>query len=178
MRRFFWYTMPFVEYEDLRVCMWSAMGSSGVRWRPSSAMPHEYARPEIPWEKDSGPQFPKFNRADAGCCNLTGFQPIQQTSQTIFWNSLLLQSPKWETHLSGHALAHPGSVAFREQHKRQRHGAKQFPNWAERSSHRNQSIHRCETCHTQGNRLGKQRVQRDRSGVRWNFGRGKFSEFG
>jgi hypothetical protein len=28
--------------------------------------------------------LPKFNRADAGCCNLTGFQPIQQTSQTIF----------------------------------------------------------------------------------------------
>ena len=86
MRRFFWYTMPLVEYEDLWVCMWSAMASSGVRWHPSSAMPHEYARPEIPWEKDSGPQFPKFNRADAGCGNLTGFQPIQQTSQTIFWN--------------------------------------------------------------------------------------------
>ena len=117
MRRFFWYTMPFVEYEDLWVCVWSAMGSSGVRWHPSSAMPHEYARPEIPWEKDSGPQFPKFNRADAGCCSLTGFQPIQQTSQTIFWNPLLLQSPKWETHLSGHALAHPGSIAFQEQHK-------------------------------------------------------------
>ena len=117
MRRFFWYTMPLVEYEDLWVCMWSAMGSSGVRWHPSSAMPHEYARPEIPWEKDSGPQFPKFNRADAGCGNLTGFQPIQQTSQTIFWNPLLLQFPKWETHLSGYALAHPGSIAFQEQHK-------------------------------------------------------------
>ena len=117
MRRFFWYTMPLVEYEDLWVCMWSAMGSSGVRWHPSSAMPHEYARPEIPWEKDSGPQCPKFNRADAGCGILTGFQPIQQTSHTIFWNPLLLQSPKWETHLSGYALAHPGSIAFQEQHK-------------------------------------------------------------
>ena len=93
------------------------MGSSGVRWHPSSAMPHEYARPEIPWEKDSGPQFPKFNRTDAGCGNLTGFQPIQQTSQTIFWNPLLLQSPKWETHLSEYTLAHPGSIAFQEQHK-------------------------------------------------------------
>ena len=117
MRRFFWYTMPLVEYEDLWICMWSAMGSSGVRWHPSSAMPHEYPRPETPWEKDSGPQFPKFNRADAGCGNLTGFQPTQQTSQTIFWNPLLLQSPKWETHLSGYALAHPGSIAFQEQHK-------------------------------------------------------------
>ena len=116
MRRFFWYTMPLVEYEDLWVCMWSAMGSSGVRWHPSSAIPHEYARPEIPWEKD-WPQFPKFNRADAGCGNLTGFQPSQETSQTIFWNPLLLQSSKWETHLSGYALAHPGSIAFQEQHK-------------------------------------------------------------
>ena len=103
-----------------KICeyMWSVMGSSGVRWHPSSAMPHEYARREIPWEKDSGPQFPKFNnRADAGCCSLTGFHPIQQTSHTIFWNPLLLHSPKWETHLSGHALAHPGSIAFQEQHK-------------------------------------------------------------
>ena len=31
MRRFFWYTIPFVEYDDLGVCMWSATGSSGVR---------------------------------------------------------------------------------------------------------------------------------------------------
>ena len=117
LRRFFWYTIPFVEYDDLWVCVWSAMESSGLRWHPSSAMPHEYARPEIPWEKDSGPQFPKFNRAEAGCCNLTGFQPIQQTSQTIFWNPLLLQSSKWEAQLSGHALAHSGSIAFQEQHK-------------------------------------------------------------
>ena len=117
MRWFFWYTMTFVEYEDLWGCMWSAMGSSGVRWHPRSAMSHEYARPEIPWQMDSGPQSPKFNRADAGCCKLTGFQSIQQTSQTIFWNPLLLQSPKWETHLSGHALAHPGWLACQEQHK-------------------------------------------------------------
>ena len=124
MRRFFWYTDGFSGILCLlwstKICeyMWSAMGSSGVRWHSSSAMPHEYARREIPWEKDSGPQFPKFNnRADAGCCSLTGFQPIQQTSHTIVWNPLLLQSPKWETHLSGHALAHPGSIAFQEQHK-------------------------------------------------------------
>ena len=66
LRKFFWCTIPFVEYDDLWVGVWSAMGSSGVRWHPSSAMRHEYARPEIPWEKDSGPQFPKFNRA-SGC---------------------------------------------------------------------------------------------------------------
>ena len=32
--------------------------------------------------------------------------------------------------------------------------------------------------HTQGNRLGKQLIQRDRSGVRWIHGIGNFSEFG
>ena len=37
MRRFFWYTIPFVEYDDLWVCVWSAMESSGVRWHPPSA---------------------------------------------------------------------------------------------------------------------------------------------
>ena len=165
----FWYTIPFVEYDDLWVGVWSAMGSSGVRWHPSSAMPHEYARPEIPWEKEFGPQFPKFNRADAGCCNLTKFQPTQQTSQTIFWSPLLLQSPKWETHLSGHALAHPGCIAFQEQHK--------ASTWCQTISKLSWKvfppqpvIHRCETCHTQGNRLGKQWVQRDRSGVRWIHG--------
>ena len=179
MWKFFWYTIPFVEYDDLWVGVWSAMGSSGVRWHPSSAMPHEYARPEILWEKDSGPQFPKFNRADAGCCNLTEFQSTQQTSQAMFWNPLLLQSPKWETHLSGHALAHPGCIAIQEQHKASTWCQTISKlNWAERSSHRNQSIHRCETCHTQGNRLGKQWVQRDRSGVRWIHGICKFSEFG
>ena len=91
MRRFFWYTMPFVEYEDL----WVYVECDGILWSAviplSSAMPYEYVRREIPWKKDSGPQFPKFNnRADAGCCSLTGFQPIQQTNQTIFWNPLLL----------------------------------------------------------------------------------------
>ena len=66
LRKFLWCTIPFVEYDDLWVGVWSAMGSSGVRWHPSSTMRHEYAWPEIPWEKDSGPQFPKFNRA-SGC---------------------------------------------------------------------------------------------------------------
>ena len=59
-----------------------------------------------------------------------------------------------------------------------RHGAKQFPNQADRSSKHKHSSHRCETCHTQGNMLGKQRVQRDRSGVRWIYGIRKFSDFG
>ena len=34
MRSFFSYTIPLVEYDDLWVCVWSAMESSGVRWRP------------------------------------------------------------------------------------------------------------------------------------------------
>ena len=90
LRRFFWYTMPFVEYEDL----WVYVECDGVLWSamtPLGAMLHEYARREIPWEKDSGPQFPKFNnRADAGCCSLTRFQPTQSTNKSY---NILKPSP-------------------------------------------------------------------------------------
>ena len=87
MRRFFWYTMPFVEYEDL----WVYVECDEVLWSAMTPLECDatYAWREIPWEKDSGPQFPKFNnRADAGCCSLTGFQPIQQTSHTIYFETL------------------------------------------------------------------------------------------
>ena len=31
---YFWYTIPFVEHDYLWACVWSAMGSSRMRWGP------------------------------------------------------------------------------------------------------------------------------------------------
>ena len=49
-----------MEYEDLCVCLIDPVECEGVRRVRWSAMPHEYACLEIPWGKDSGPQYPKF----------------------------------------------------------------------------------------------------------------------
>jgi hypothetical protein len=42
--------------------LWNAMGSSGMRWHPSSTMPHEYIRPKFLERRILGHNFPNSTK--------------------------------------------------------------------------------------------------------------------